>query len=57
MTGIFDSWDVTTLIGTYGTTFAVIGSSLLTIAGLFIAKGGYRWVLSMLEKGIHFGGK
>lgn len=57
MTGLFNASDVATLIATFGDTFKVIGSSLLVIAALFIAKGGYRWILSMLEKGIHFGGK
>jgi len=57
MTGIFDSADVTSLVNQYGQTFTVIGGSLITIAALFIAKWGFRWLLSMLEKGVHFGGK
>jgi hypothetical protein len=37
--------------------FAVISKGLLVIGGLFIVKGWYQWLISMIEKGIHFGSK
>lgn len=57
MTGLFSAGDIATLIATYGDVFAVIAKGLLLIGGLFIVKGGYQWLIGMVEKGIHFGSK
>jgi len=55
MTQLVTGADVTTILGYFTDNFEIIYASLILLAGLFIAKGGYQWVLGMIEKAFRFG--
>jgi hypothetical protein len=54
-TGLIEASDVTSVITQYGYVIAGLVVITLLLAPLFLAKGGFQWVLSKVSKAVGAG--